>query len=530
MSISRYNIEVMKILGTLLLLGVVIFTPYTAQAQVLDADQILDGDYTGIVKAVGQFTPLVTALVDLATDITGTLPITNGGTGATTLNNLITLGTHTVGDYVATITGSATITSSGATTGEGTAHILSVTADSIGDTQLAFNTGQTLTSAASPTFAGLTITGEDGCAEFAVGVLGSTGSPCGSGGGGIANIGPVGQFANGPDVIIATSTSNTNGFAGLTVTGSGDTLTFAPNLSVIGDVDFGGFKLTNLADPTNAQDAATMQYVIDSVTGLLDYRGGYDASTNLFPATGGSGLLGAVLKGDFWIVTTPGTLGGTAVTNGDLVIAIVDTPGQTASNWDIIANDLGYAPLQSVVGTANRITVDNTDPINPVVDISGSYVGQSSITTLGTIGTGVWNGTTIAVVNGGTGATAFTNNRLLTGNGTGALVDEANLTFDGSLLAVTGNASTTQLTTTGSTYLATAGGRVGIGTTSPSARLSIDGTGTGTGILLGTSGSGFNQIYNAGGALQIQTGANSIIFAPNGAEGARFSSVCNYGV
>lgn len=51
-----------------------------------------------------------------------------------------------------------------------------------------------------------------------------------------------------------------------------------------------------------------------------------------------------------------------------------------------------------VVGTANRILV-NADSI----DISASYVGQSSITTLGTIATGVWNGTAIIGTYGGTG-------------------------------------------------------------------------------------------------------------------------------
>jgi len=63
-----------------------------------------------------------------------------------------------------------------------------------------------------------------------------------------------------------------------------------------------------------------------AVTGLLDYRGSYDASTNLFPATGGSGLIGAILSGDFWICSVAGTLGSTPVTTGDLIIAIVDTP------------------------------------------------------------------------------------------------------------------------------------------------------------------------------------------------------------
>ena len=57
--------------------------------------------------------------IDLAaSSITGTLAVGDGGTGQTTLNNLITLGTHTTGNYVATIadsgTGGITVANSGA--------------------------------------------------------------------------------------------------------------------------------------------------------------------------------------------------------------------------------------------------------------------------------------------------------------------------------------------------------------------------------------------------------------------------------
>lgn len=52
------------------------------------------------------------------------------------------------------------------------------------------------------------------------------------------------------------------------------------------------------------------------------------------------------------------------------------------------------------VGTSNRITV-NADSI----DIASTYVGQASITTLGTVATGTWSATTIAVNKGGTAAT-----------------------------------------------------------------------------------------------------------------------------
>lgn len=58
---------------------------------------------------------------------------------------------------------------------------------------------------------------------------------------------------------------------------------------------------------------------------------------------------------------------------------------------------VGTGTVTSVSGTTNRIT--STGGATPVIDISASYIGQSSITTLGTIGTGTWNGTDIAFAN-----------------------------------------------------------------------------------------------------------------------------------
>ncbi len=101
--------------------------------------------------------------------------------------------------------------------------------------------------------------------------------------------------------------------------------------------------------PTNALVKASIEA---AVTGLIDYRGDYDASGNAFPASGGSGASGAVLKGDVWIASVAGTLGGVAVKVGDWIIAKVDSPGSTASNWSLIGKDLGYVPEDS----ANRDT------------------------------------------------------------------------------------------------------------------------------------------------------------------------------
>ncbi len=69
-----------------------------------------------------------------------------------------------------------------------------------------------------------------------------------------------------------------------------------------------------------------------------------------------------------------------------------------------------------VGGTANRITVAADS-----VDIASTYVGQTSITTLGTVATGTWDATTIATTRGGTGLTSFTTNGAVYATSTSAL-------------------------------------------------------------------------------------------------------------
>ena len=65
----------------------------------------------------------------------------------------------------------------------------------------------------------------------------------------------------------------------------------------------------------------------------------------------------------------------------------------------------------NAVGTSNRISVSAN-----AIDISTSYVGQNTITTLGTITTGTWNGTTIAPTKGGTGLTTAAKGSVLVAN------------------------------------------------------------------------------------------------------------------
>ena len=69
------------------------------------------------------------------------------------------------------------------------------------------------------------------------------------------------------------------------------------------------------------------------------------------------------------------------------------------------------------VGTADKITV-SADAIT----IASSYVGQNSITTLGTIGAGTWAATDVAVAHGGTGLSAFTGDAIMISNTAGSAV------------------------------------------------------------------------------------------------------------
>lgn len=107
-------------------------------------------------------------------------------------------------------------------------------------------------------------------------------------------------------------------------------------------------------------------------------------------------------------------------TGNEISVAVASTGG-----IEIVADSLqlkssvagaGLTYLNGVldlVGTANRITV-NADSL----DIAATYIGQTSITTLGTITAGTWNGTAIAANSGGTGLNSFTAGDLLVASGT----------------------------------------------------------------------------------------------------------------
>jgi len=110
------------------------------------------------------------------------------------------------------------------------------------------------------------------------------------------------------------------------------------------------------------------------------------------------------------------------------------TDGSTWSPFSTAA--LG---VLSVSGTAGFIT--STGGTTPIIDIDPTYVGQTSITTLGTITTGTWAGTTVAVNHGGTGAASLTQYEVLLGNGTSAIGTVSGLGTSGYVLTSNGPGS-----------------------------------------------------------------------------------------
>lgn len=214
------------------------------------------------------------------------------------------------------------------------------------------------------------------------------------------------------------------------------------------DVSWNSRKITSLLDPTNAQDAATKSYVDTTVQGL-DTKGSVRAASTANLTLSGAQTVDGVslIANDRVLVkdqTTPSQNGIYTVAAGawtrttdtdtwnELVSAYtfveqgtingdngftctVDpggTIGTTAVTWTQFSGagqvNAGAGLTKSgntldVGGTTARILV-NADNI----DIDPAYVGQTSITTLGTVGSGTWNATTIAVNKGGTGATTLT--------------------------------------------------------------------------------------------------------------------------
>lgn len=158
----------------------------------------------------------------------------------------------------------------------------------------------------------------------------------------------------------------------------------------------------------------------------------------------------------------------------------------------LAGNGVTYADgVLNAVGTTNRITVSAD-----AIDIASTYTGQSSITTLGTIGNGIWQGTIVSPTYGGTGVN----------NGSKTLTLGGNLTTSGSFtttFTVTDNTAVT-LPTSGTLATLTNSETISNKTITNS---SIGSTNPSTGAFTSLGASGLVTLTNTTEASAIGTAA-----------------------
>jgi len=405
------------------------------------------------------------------TNTNGDLILTPNGTGKTVVTNLhIGNDTTSIAEYIydtvgGAITGGTGITitnNDAANTSTVTISDTTVTAGSYGSASsvptFTVNARGQLTAAGSATIStSLTVAADSGTADV---VLLGTDTLTFTGGTGLDSVVSNNNITFNIDSTIATKTYVDSVLTGLDVKQSVKAASTASSPATYNNGTSGvGATLTN-----SGTQAAI---VLDGVTLLVNDRvlikdqadstqnGVYTvttvgtASTNwvLTRATDFDNSPGVEVKpGTFFFVeqgTTQADNGYVIATNTAITIGTTAiTFSQFSGAGQITAGDglTKSGNTINAVGTTNRISV-----AADAIDIASTYVGQSSITTLGTIATGIWNGSIIGSTYGGTGVNNGANTITIAGNVThaGAFTQSFTATANTTLtLPITGTLAT----------------------------------------------------------------------------------------
>ncbi len=366
----------------------IIALPPAPSAQLTDVFPVSQGGVTYKESNSQLLSLFESNIVITPSNFSGTLPVGNGGTGNTTFTpySVICAGTTSTGAFQ-NVSGlgssSQVLTSNGAGLLPTWQNATTVTPAAL---TKADDTNITLTLGGTPATALLQATSI---------TAGWTGTLSGTRGGTGVN--------NGASTITLGGSLTTSGAFASTFTMTGPTSVTFPTSGTLSTTTG---TVTSVSGTTNRITST------GGTTPVIDISASYVGQSSIT-------TLGTIGTGVWNGSIISGTYGGTGVNNGASTITLggsLTTSGAFASTFTMTgATNVTFptsgtlstttGTVTSVSGTTNRITSTGGD--TPVIDISASYVGQASITTLGTITSGTWNGTTIAVANGGTGITSF---------------------------------------------------------------------------------------------------------------------------
>ena len=173
---------------------------------------------------------------------------------------------------------------------------------------------------------------------------------------------------------------------------------------------------------------------------------------------------GPVTFGDDVVITGDLTVNGTSTTIESTTLVVDDKNielGAVATPTDVTADGGGITLRGATNKTLNWVNATDAWTSSEHVDLAsgksyyingsqvlssttlGSGVTGSSLTSLGTVTTGTWSASTIAVDKGGTGQTSYTDGQLLIGNSSGNTLTKATLTAGTGVTITNGNGSIT---------------------------------------------------------------------------------------
>ena len=392
----------------------------------------------------------------------GTVPVSRGGTGTNTLNNLIAMGTHTTGDYVSTITGGDGIQSTGGTSGENVGHTLSL--DLKSNHGLAIDSGELKVDLKSN--GGLAF--ESGKLALKLNDQSITGDlGAGKGGTGITSYstGDILYASGGTTLNKLVSNATTSGWflkcvsggapqwADVSQVGSANPYAHVPGTDLTGGNYTGASQITwNVSSDASAsnnsivkRDGSGRITATSFIGSVADFNAGYLPTARLptIPVSlGGTGATAKTGTGNNVLSNAPSFTGTVAVASGGTFSGSHTGNGSGlthlnlghGNNYGQVAVARGGTGATSTTGSGNNVLSASPQLTGTISGgtFDGSHTGNGSGLTH--LNLGETNNTgQVAVARGGTGATTTT------GGGTNAKnVLSISPTFTGTVTAASG--------------------------------------------------------------------------------------------